>query len=449
MRVGVVAIDHINRIFHRPGLRDVALALGLKVGGSALAFAMLTLAARAMGLHEFGVFAYWFSILSFASAAVLLGQEAVIMVEWQRALSADGVRAARAVLRRSTKTILLAGIFGGAATTFIAHLTGAAWTFCMLAGLFAALLPLLVYGTHVARVVAGILQGDGHFEVTWRLFPMAGAAFAMLAGLSFHAETFFAYACFGLTIALAVQVISIVRAVRGMPTSILDGTGEAYEGDTRDWAARSTRLWLGGVLDAANQYVEICVIGLLLSPIEAGLYYAAARIAALFSIIAAGLHVYASREIAQHAARPRGSEMRVALRLVAGVTALTVSGGILLVGGGGRTLLTLFGPTFEAAYLPLVTLTVGVAAIAVAGPVPALLRLTGHEGVHARIAGACALLRCVSVAIGAMAYGLEAATIASAVCSVVCAIILRRACRRHVGIDPSVFILISGQGRTP
>ena len=443
------ALARLRDLRARAGLRDLALALVLKVGGSGLAFLMLTLAARAMGLHEFGVFAYWFSALSFAAAAVLLGQEAAIMIDWQRGLDVGGPASALAALRRSTRVVLLAGLAGGAATACAGHLAGAGWLFSGLAGAFAALLAGLVYGTHVARVVAGIARGDGQFELTWRLFPTAGAALALVAGLPFHAETFFAWAAGGILVALVIQGVGIAAALRSVPAG--SGTagltrGQAAPDTTRAWIARSARLWLGGVLDAANQYVDVFLIGLLLSPVEAGLYYAAARLAALFAIVSAGLHVFSSREIARHAADPAGPGMREALRLVGGATALAVGGGVLVVATGGQLLLDLFGPAFHAAYLPLVILTVGVAAIALGGPVPAVMRLTGHEAAYARIAGLLVLVRCTCVAAASLADGLTGATLASALCSIACAVVLNASCRRRVGIDPSVFGLV-GAGR--
>ncbi len=428
----------------RTGPRDLALALLLKVGGSGLAFLMLTLAARAMGLHEFGVFAYWFSALSFAAAAVLLGQEAAIMIDWQRALEAGGPAAARAALRRSTRLVLIAAPAGGALTACAGHLAGAGWLFSALAGTFSVLLAVLVYGTHVARTVAGIARGDGQFELTWRLFPTAGAALALLAGLPFHAETFFAWAVGGILVALAIQAAGVGAALRGAAAAM--GPVRTALDPTRVWAARSARLWLGGVLDAANQYVDVFLIGLLLSPVEAGLYYAAARIAALFAIVSAGLHVFSSREIARHAADPAGPGMREALRLVGAATGLAVGGGVLVVVTGGQILLDLFGAAFHAAYLPLVILTVGVAAMALGGPVPAVMRLTGHEAAYARIAGLFVLARCACVATAALADGLIGASLASALCSLACAVVLNASCRRRVGIDPSVLGLFGGAG---
>ncbi|AWN36551.1 lipopolysaccharide biosynthesis protein [Methylobacterium radiodurans] len=438
-------IPRLRDLGARPGLRDLALALVLKVGGSGLAFAMLTLAARAMGLHEFGVFAYWFSALSFAAVAVLLGQEAAIMIDWQRALDAGGPAAARAGLRRSARVVLLSGLVGGAVTACAGHLAGAGWLFSALAGTFSVLLAALVYGTHVARTIAGIARGDGQFELTWRLFPTAGAALALLASVPFHAETFFAWAVGGILVALGIQAAGIGAALRGASAGM--APVKAALDPLPVWAARSARLWLGGVLDAANQYVDVFLIGLLLSPVEAGLYYAAARLAALFAIVSAGLHVFSSREIARHAADPAGPGMRAALRLVGGATALAVGGGVLVIFVGGQWLLDLFGQAFHAAYPPLVILTVGVAAIALGGPVPAVMRLTGHEAAYARIAGYFVLARCACVAAAALAGGLIGATLASALCSLACAVTLNAVCRRRVGIDPSVLGLIGGAGR--
>lgn len=441
MRLAQAAARGWQRLWTRREFRGVALALTLKVGGSVLAFAMLTLSARAMGLGEFGLFVIWFSALSFLSATILMGQEALIMVDWQQSLTGRGPQAARAILRRSTLAVGVTALLGGGATVVVGRLTDHDYAFSLWAAAFTILLAGLVYGTHVARLIVGIAHGDAYFELTWRIFPMGGALAALLLGTPFDAEAFFFLASIGIALSLALQTVGIHRAIDALPAS--PPLDLASIGDVRDWVSRSASLWIGGVLDAANQYAEVFLIGLLVSPIDAGLYYAAARLAAVFAIITAGLHVFSTREIARHAGDASHDALRRSLRLVASVTAVIIAGSICAVLFEGPLLLTVFGEAFQAAYGPLLVLSIGVAFTALGGPAPAVLRLTGHQTLYAQVTAVFVVIRCISIVVAAVNAGLMGAAVASAACSVAYTFALNRACRSRVTIDPSVLVLLN------
>jgi O-antigen/teichoic acid export membrane protein len=193
--------------------------------------------------------------------------------------------------------------------------------------------------------------------------------------------------------------------------------------------------------------MDVFLIGLTLGAREAGLYYAASRLANVFAIVGTGLHNFSTREIARLQADHQRVELRRSLRLVSAVTAVLIAAGLAVVLLAGKPLLGLFGPTFEEGYLALVVLAIGAAVTALGGPAPAVLRLTGNEGAYTRIIAGFVLTRAALVVLLAPTVGLLGAAIASAACSCACAVAVNRACRTRVALDPAVTIFLTGHER--
>src|SRR3954453_12671374 len=72
-------IDSILQLIRRDVTRGVAGTILLKVGSGGLAFAMFSLAARAISPDGFGMFATWLSVAQIASVVGLIGQELLLV----------------------------------------------------------------------------------------------------------------------------------------------------------------------------------------------------------------------------------------------------------------------------------------------------------------------------------------------------------------------------------
>src|SRR3954463_482782 len=72
-------IESILQLIRRDVTRGVAGTILLKVGSGALAFALFSLAARAMSPDAFGIFAAWLCVAQIGSVVGLVGQELVLV----------------------------------------------------------------------------------------------------------------------------------------------------------------------------------------------------------------------------------------------------------------------------------------------------------------------------------------------------------------------------------
>lgn len=435
MRSGVL------RILAHEAARGAGFSVALKITASAINLVMLTLLARAMAQEAFGTFAIWFNAASLLAVAAACGQEKLILRSWSeygesgrpglaRGALAFGIRVA---VGAPVATALFVVAYGLVAGTEPGLLAGA--------GLFVVLQSVFWFSSHATRAIAGIGWGEGH-DITWRLVVVIGAGVALVQRLPIDAATFFLLADAGLLLAIALQV---AVAVSRMPAAVRRATAEM---ETRAWFRRSFGMWSAAILEAAGQFLEVILVGLVLSPAAAGGYFVAVRLANAFAMITGGLYNYSTRQVSKLHYSNSGAELSEALRMMAWLTAALVTAGIVLVALAGRELLALFGPGFVESYPLLLILSFGTAAVALVGPAPAVLLLTGHEATYSRIVLASVVARCLGVVLLAPLFGAAGAALASAGGLLAMAIALGAACRRMAGIDPTPLVLFSvGRGR--
>jgi O-antigen/teichoic acid export membrane protein len=104
----------------------------------------------------------------------------------------------------------------------------------------------------------------------------------------------------------------------------------------------------------------------------------------------------------------------------------------------GKLLLWMFGDAYVAIYPALIVLAVGASVGALVGPAAHVLLLTGHEGAYPRIMASGLLVRFLMIAVLGHMFGLMGAVVATAVSTAFIALALVLACRRLVGLDPSL-----------
>lgn len=412
------------------------LSLGLKVSGSLLAFVLYSVAARGMSRDDFGLFTVWFSAMSFLAVVAVAGQELLFVRSWNEYVQSERHGLARGALAFGTRATVL---FGAALSALVVSsaLFGVALPLALAAALFLLTQTALLFSSHAGRTVVGILNGDFHREVTWRVVVIAGALAAPLVGFRLSAASLFAMSAAGIALSVAVNVLAVRRHV---PLEIAAADPET---DLAGWSHRSFKMWLAAVLESASQYLDVIVLGLLLSPAAAGGYFVASRLANVLTMAASGLNIYSSRTIATLYYGGDEAALRRMLRALSVIVLVIVVGCSALILGGGNLLLSLFGSSYVDHYEVLAILVVGTAASALAGPAPATLLLTGQEAVYSGIIAAGLVLRCSALALLITHFGDLGAAIASTGSVIATALALNYACRKLVGVDPSVAILVT------
>ncbi|MDP4022821.1 lipopolysaccharide biosynthesis protein [Methylobacterium sp. NEAU 140] len=425
------ALDRLLRASRAGPGRAALTVFAIRVGAAGFAYGGQVLAARLMGWDAYGVFAavwVWTALLGH-SLTLGLSQGAC------RFLPGDQARGdldhARGYLRAG------ALVTGGAA--------------CAVAGLGIALVllePELLAPAYrapvlVAACVLPLFALQDYLEGVARSQDWVGLAIAppylvrqtaMMAALvaavllGAPPEPATAMACLlaaaGLATALQARLLA-ARLRERLPPGL-------HRYRWRRWLG--TGLPIAGI-DLANAgfgFIDVIVLGALVSPAELGLYFAATRIVQFvvfvhYAASAATLQRYSAAEAAGD--RPGlAALVRRQGRLTAAATAL-VGLGVL---AASPVLLALFGADWAAAAPVLCLLVAGAVGASLFGPGEDLLTMLGGEGHCAAVtaamlvlAGALCLVLVPPLGPPGAALGIAAATVARA------ALLARLAGRRH------------------
>nr|WP_155262537.1 polysaccharide biosynthesis C-terminal domain-containing protein [Bradyrhizobium sp. BR2003] len=429
-----MVIASVLQLLRRDVTRGVAGTILLKVGSGGLAFALFSLAARAMTPDAFGDFATLLSVAQIASVVGLVGQELLLV----RFLNEYDVRGqtdfTKGVLLSSLKNSAIGMLISIAAIAAVAGIRGEWWLLILSVSAFTAVNAGLMLGSQIARSLVSILMGEGNREFFWRV----AVVLFLIAVLFGHrqltpAELFSAMSA-AMALGLVVQIVSIVRVLPN-----LRSVTARFE--TSRWNKSAFRFWLASILEAANQYFDVILVYWMLDPATAGVYFAASRLANIFAMLSAALYTFGARRLPSLYFSKNHDELEHTLKLMAEVTALCVLSGLVIVWVGAPHLLGLFGPHFAAQQWVLIVLAIGTAFQAAGGPSSAVLQLTGHERDYVPVVAANVALRLLGFVVLIPWLGVLGAAIAATVSLVVATIALNVLCRRRTGVDPSVLVL--------
>ncbi|NEU94461.1 oligosaccharide flippase family protein [Bradyrhizobium sp. UFLA 03-164] len=427
-------IASVLQMLRRDVTRGVAGTILLKVGSGGLAFALFSLAARAMTPDAFGDFATLLSIAQIASVVGLAGQE-LLLVRFLNEYEVRGqAELTKGVLLSSLKNSAIGMLISIAAIAAVASIRGEWWLLILSVSAFTAINAGLMLGSQIARSLVSILMGEGNREFFWRV----AVVLVLIAVLFGHrqltpAELFTAMSV-AMALGLVVQIVSIMRVLPN-----LRSVTARFE--TSRWNRSAFRFWLASILEAANQYFDVILVYWMLDPATAGVYFAASRLANIFAMLSAALYTFGARRLPSLYFNKNHRELEHTLKLMAEVTALCVLSGLVIVWVGAPHLLGLFGPHFAAQQWVLIVLAIGTAFQAAGGPSAAVLQLTGHERDYVPVVAANVALRLVGFVVLIPWLGVLGAAISATVSLVIATVALNVLCRRRTGVDPSIMVL--------
>jgi O-antigen/teichoic acid export membrane protein len=421
------------------GIAQGALvAFSIKLGGSSLNIVMFTIAARVIGPAEFGQFAIWFNLVSFLAIIALCGQETLIVRSWNEYTHQHRYDLARGAILFGIIVCTSAALFWAGCVAVGSSVVG--WTnssgLVVAACLFLIVQTMACFSSNLARTVVGFLLGESLREA-WRIVVIVGALLLALGHFQVTMTKLFALCIAGVSLMILIQYVAIRRS---LPPQM---RGVAATTDVSAWVKRSLPMWAAAFLDASSQYLDVILLGLLLSPVAAGGYFVAARLANVFAMIAGGMANYSATPIASLFFTGHHPELQRSLRMVSLAVAALVVAGLAVIFVGGDLLLMIFGKSYVDQHGILVVLSIGTAVAALGGPAMYVLLLTGHEGWYSRVVVIGLVLRVIALVVLVPRFGAIAAAFAWSACLIGTTIALNAVCRRFVGIDPSVVTLLN------
>ena len=427
--------------------RDRALtgsiaAASIKAGGALLSLAVFTTAARTMGAGQFGTLAIWYNALSFMAVTAVFGQETLIVRSWGEYVGSAQFDLARGAYASGWRiTLVSAALWGGVVwTAGLFREPGVPFSSVIAACAFLIGQTLLHYSSHSCRSIAGFVVSETNRELTWRVVLLGAALSVARSGLTM--TEFFGAAAVGMALSIAFECVSVRRR---FPTVVASATSKMQ---LRTWLSRSRAMWLSAVVEAASQYAEVVLLGLVTSPAVAGEYFVAARIANVFLMLGTGLHTYSIANAANMFFADEMERLQGVVRSVMTVAAAIMTPLLCALFLFAPRILLIFGQRYSEGIGTVLILSAACFIVSMTGPSPGILLITGFEKLYSRVIVAALVVRFALIVVLAQKLGAPGAALGWALANAPVSIGLAFVCRAKCGIDPSVLsILPSAPGR--
>jgi O-antigen/teichoic acid export membrane protein len=433
------AIGKLNELRSNPAMLGMAGVFMLRIAITGSNFALISLAARALGEYRFGTYSILFSAAGLFCIVATFGQQILVMRSWNEYSSVDQQGLLKGALIFSCLTcvagsVLVAIPFYGWFAASHAPLLSLSVTLYLVA------LSVVMTTSHLVRTALGVGIGDGFGNLLLVIPPILYLLFGLAYGNKAEIDTLFMLMAAGGSSAIIIHLALMWRRIHDRFPNFMVCKA-AW--DLPRWRARSFKLWISNALEASNQYVDVLIIGTLMDPSVAGAYFVTTRLANAFAMATDAIHMFSTRHIPDLYYRRQFGQLDTLLDSVAGVTLAVLLGGMIVILGSGHWLLMAFSAAYVPYYGALAVLSFGMAAVAAAGPSGSILMLTGHEGRYLSIIGATVLIRTIGFLVLIPLFGVMGAVAATTLSFVAMALMLRTSAKSVAGIDGSVLRLVT------
>ena len=430
-------VKRIPLPFQSRAMLGAFLSLTTKVAGSASALIIFALAARTMSVAAFGTLVIVFNIASLLAVCAVVGQDTLILRSWGEYATKVPSLARGAVtfglrVAASGAVVAMLGFVGWAA--LLDHRLSISALLAVAAFLVSQ--TLLHYASSLARAVRGSLYSEPPRELVWRAPMIFLLAIVAWRGSSISMAIFFGVAAAG-QIAASLFLAGAIR--KGFPQHVRDAEPAFL---TRAWVGRSGTMAMAALAEAAHQYVDVILIGLLTGPASAAGYFVIIRIANVFPMLTAGLHNYSSSRISVLYYGGGTFELKRLISHVMTLSLFLVISLILVIIVAGSFLLSLFGHQYAVYQPELLMMCAVTGAATLAGPGSMMMLMMGADVIYLKLVVAALGTRVAALVILVPMMGVRGAVIAMGAAVLPFIVAVTLICIRRLRIDPSVFSIV-------
>ncbi len=397
---------------HSDAQRRAIIAFAIRVASAAIAYLSQVFLARAMGAHEFGIFAYvwvWVVILgTFANVG--------LNTSCMRFIPEYFERREWGLLRGFLNTGIGIALGGG----ILACVTGIAAILIFEDAVqsYYAIPLILAFvclpGFTLSDIMDGMARSRGWIHLA--LVPayiarpvliLAFMALSIGAGGPATATTALLSAIAATSLIALIQTLMVYRRL----TDQIPESGKSYNVGT--WVTVSLPLLMMDGFALIMMHADIIILNLFVGPDQLAIYYALIKTTSLISFVLFAVSASFGPMFAELQASGRNAELPGLLRTAILCTFWpTLAGaiGILVI---GMPLLSLFGSEFVIGYPAMFVLVFGLLVRASTGPIEIMLTMLGHQNL---VAVTLAVAMAVNIVLNLLLippYGLMGAAIAT------------------------------------
>ncbi|MGI9079244.1 MAG: lipopolysaccharide biosynthesis protein [Acidimicrobiales bacterium] len=415
--------------------RGASTAFVLQASANVLQYLAQLVMARMLGVDAFGTYTYaitWTRVagdvcdLGTTSSSLRLLPEYTVQERWP--LSA-GV-----LLRSRQVAMVLGGLVALVASLVLLAVTGMSEStrVLILALILVPVVTLIELQTSLIRAFERVFRAFFPWLVFQPLVLIAGLGAAYAAGVDLDARGAMTLTAVSFALTVALQFWWLSQAVPAMAK--VARPAYAY----REWAKISLPIFGSNVVSSVFSRFDIVMVGLLMSPAEAGIYAVAMRAGMIAALLQTAICANLAPRMSKLYWADRHEELeelvQTALRWVF-IPSVAVTAGLVVLAGPA---LRIFGKPFAGGTSVLVIIAVCQLVGVSAGPVGWLLNMTGHQNVTATVFAVTAAVTMVAYFVLIPWLGVTGAALANGGAVVMRSLVLNQLARRRLGFRISV-----------
>ena len=372
------SVARLQQAVRDPGLRGALVSISVRIAAAFVGLALQILLARLMALEDYGVYVILWTWVSVVGQIGVLG----FYDSAARFIPRYGRREKDAHLTGYLATgfravILGSGLLALFAIVFLLVMPGLVDpAFLLPIGVLALGFPVLSLETYVT----GVARGFGWYALStvpgFILRPvliMLGVGIAKLAGLPLDAVTVLTLVVLASVMVLVVQAL-LLRArlpKKATPTATTPQR-------RRFWLLASVLMMPAMTAEELFVWIDVLILGFLVSPDQASLYFAAQRSLSLAAFVQYGFMLVAARGFSLSLASADRAGLQARITRSTNATFWLTIPSVALTLAAGYPLLHLFGKAFVTAYPCLVLLGFAYVIRAATGQAAELLVVQGR-----------------------------------------------------------------------
>jgi O-antigen/teichoic acid export membrane protein len=410
----------------------------LQILSIGLSFGSVVLLARLLGTTGYGIYAYVWSLMLFLTTVVTFGLPQLLIRNISVYRAQERWDLIKGLLHFADRTILIVSfclsiLLSLGIWLFSGHLSFQTLMTFLVALLILPLLGLLRMRRMALQGFGRIIQGE---MLEYALAPMM--FLTLILGMYFLEQEITPLAAIGMQVAALGVTFSIgeimLKRQLSIPIRAAVSTLELQE-----WLHRAFPLLLIMLLQVANRYVDILMLGPIKGAEAVGLYKVAFQVAMLVGLILQAVSVAIGPTIAT--LHVRGERTRLQRVITQGTRAaflISLPLALAWVLTGQWFLGWVFGQEFTASAVTLALLTIGQLGNLIAGPAHQVLIMTNQED---KVIKGWALAVGINVSLNTIfipRWGIEGAAITTLISMMVWNILLTVWIYKELGIYMSI-----------
>ncbi len=408
------ATAKLNSLLSNDTLRNAGMAVMVRILAALLGLGLQIYLAGSMALGEYGIYVVlwtWISILCQVGVMGFSDSSLRFIPKYMKRKRSDLMNE---FLRTGYKTVLVGSLFISIMATimlnWVSWLVDPAYFWALMAIVVGMpFLALEGYLIGVTRSLSWYLQSTVPAFIIRPALIIASVFWAQRNGIDVDAYFVLSVAVGITAIIITIQTLYLKHKFKPDPSAQPNSSRQKY------WLISSLLLMPAMIADDVFAWVDILLLGLLATPEQASVYFAAQRSLSLAAFVQYAFMLVIARNFSLSLASANHAELQQWISKSTRWTFWLTIPSVLLTLVVGYPLLGLFGPDFLEAYPAMIILGFGYIVRASTGQSTELLIILGKHRINFLISSICILFCFLAMMVLIPSYGVTGAAMAMVV----------------------------------